>query len=176
MSTIDLIILGILLDRPMGAYELTCYIGERQIGRLLKISTPAIYKSCKRLYKSGCLDGKIVKEGEQPEKTIYGINKKGRAKFYSLMEYFSSDIKPFFIDFNAFLWSIEKLEKKHGLRMLKNLRDELSNLKTWIIRHEKEEYKNLSFAGRAIIKQYRMTISTLLSWSEETLQDYKKIK
>jgi len=59
MSTIDLIILGILLENPMNAYGLTHFIDDKQVGRLLKISKPAVYKCCKRLFKAECLDGEI---------------------------------------------------------------------------------------------------------------------
>ncbi len=175
MSTIDLTILGILLDKPMNAYEITNYVAEKQIGRLLKISTPAIYKSCKRLHKADYLDGRIVKEGEQPEKTVYSINKNGKAYFYELMENFSSTVKPYYFDFNAFLYNIEKAGKQHGLEMLQNLHNDLSRWKAWIVEHEKEQSKNMPFASKAIVKQYRMTVSTLLDWCKETIQDYKKI-
>lgn len=173
-STIDLIILGILSEKPMSAYDLACLIEEKQVGRLLKISTPSIYKSCKRLYGLDFLDGKTSKEGEQPEKTIYRINKKGKERFFALMEHFSSTVTPFFLDFNAFIWNIEKAEKKQGLKMLEKLRDELLALKAWIIEHEKEKSPNLTFAGKAIVKQYRMTVSALVSWAEETVEDYKR--
>lgn len=175
-STIDLIILGVLLERPMSAYDLACLIEEKQVGRFLKISTPAIYKSCKRLYGSDLLDGKTSKEGEQPEKTIYRINEKGRERFFALMKHFSSNVMPFYLDFNAFIFSVEKAGKQRGLKMLERLRDELSGLLAWIIEHEKEEMPNLTFAGKAIVKQYRMTVSALVSWSEETVRDYKRIK
>lgn len=176
MSTIDLIVLGFLLDRRMNAYELVSFITEKQIGRFLKISTAAVYKRCKRLYEEGFLNGEMVKEGEQPEKTVYSINKKGEKKFFDLMEHFSSSFAPFFLDCNAFIWNIEKLEKEQGLKMLTNLHDELLNFNVWIIQHEKAEFKSMSFASRSIVKQYRLMISTLYIWSKELIADYKKLK
>lgn len=176
ISTIDLIILGVLLERPMSAYDLACMIEEKQVGRFLKISTPAVYKSCKRLCGSGLLDGKTSKEGEQPEKIIYRINEKGKERFFALMEHFSSHVMPFYLDFNAFIFNVEKAGKQRGLKMLKKLRDELLDLKAWIVEHEREELPNMTFAGKAIVKQYRLTVSALLSWSEEIVEDYKKMK
>ena len=176
MSTIDLIILGLLLEKPMNAYELACLITEKQVGRLLKISTPAVYKSCKRLSDAGLLSRTTTQKTDLPEKALYSVNKKGKLRFSKLMEHFSSNITPFFLDFNAFLWNIEKVEKERGLEMLNTLHEELSNLKKWIIRHEKDDCGNAPFAVKAIVKQYRMTISTLLKWSEETIRDYKQIK
>ena len=43
MSTIDLIILGILLDKKKNAYELAKFIEDRGIDKFLKVSLPAIY-------------------------------------------------------------------------------------------------------------------------------------
>ncbi len=174
MSTIDLIILGILLVNPMNAYELTRFIDDKQVGRLIKISKPAIYKCCKRLFKAGYLDGETVREGEMPEKVIYSVNKKGKDRFYELMEHFSGNINPFYFEFNSFLWNIDRLEKTKALEMLENLKAQLQELKDWIIQHEKEESSNIAFSARMIIKQYRMMVITLVTWIEETIEDYKR--
>jgi hypothetical protein len=58
--------------------------------------------------------------------------------------------------------------------MLKNLHASILNWHSWIIAHEKEA-KNLPFPNRAIIKQYRMVLSTLLSWIEEIELEYRNI-
>ncbi len=175
-STVDLIMLGLLFERPMSAYALARLIEERHANKLVKISTPAVYKSCKRLFAEGFLSGRITKGSEQPEKTVYTLSKKGKERFIFLMTYFSSRLEPFFLDFNVFLYHIEKLNKKDGLQMLENLHEELSKLKAWIIQHEKEDCAKFSFATKAIVKQYRMVITTLVAWCDETLRDYKVIK
>ena len=173
MSTIDLIILGILLENPMNAFELTRLVDNKEIGKLLKISEPAIYKCCKRLFKAGYVDGEKVREGEMPEKVIYSVNQKGQGRFYELMEHFSGKLNPFFFEFNSFLWNIDNVEKTKALEMLKNLRDQLLALKNWIIQHEKETPSSSGFAIRMIHKQYRMMLTTLAIWIEETINDYK---
>ncbi len=176
VSTIDLIILGILLDKPMNAYELANFIEKGRVDKLIKISKPAVYKNSKRLYKSGYLDGQRVREGELPEKLVYSINEKGQKKFSNLMEYFSSNVRPFFLDFNSFFWNIEKLETSEALEMLENLKIQLMGIKKWILQHEKEAQSSASFSSRMIIKQYRMMITSLVVWAEETIEDYKKEK
>ncbi len=174
MSTIDLIILGILLQNPMNAYELIRFIDDKEVGRLLKISTPAIYKCCKRLFKAGYLDGEKVREGENPEKMIYAVNKKGQDRFYKLMEHFSGNVNPFYFEFNCFLLNIDKLEKTKALEMLEKLKVQLQELRDWIIQHEKEKSSGIAFNARMIVKQYRMLIITLVTWIEETIEDYKR--
>ena len=177
MSTIDLIILGILLDKKMNAYELANFIEDRGIDKFLKVSVPAIYKNCKRLYQSGYLNGQRVREGEMPEKLVYSINKKRKGHFHNLMKYYSSSIHhdptPFFIDFNSFLWNIEKLEMSEAMEMLENLQFQLLRTEKWIIRHEKEAQSSEPFSSRMIIKQYRMMIATLVIWVGETIEEYK---
>jgi len=177
MSTIDLILLGILLDKKMNAYELANFIDDRGIDKLVKISMPAVYKNCKRLCQSGYLNGQRVREGEMPEKLVYSINKKGKGHFYDLMKYYSSnfhhDPTPFFLDFNSFLWNIEKLEMSEAIEMLENLQFQLLGGKKWILQHEKEAQSSEPFSSRMIIKQYRMMIATLVIWVGEAIKDYK---
>lgn len=175
MSTIDLIILGYLYDQDRNSYELATHISDKNINRFLKISTPAVYKRSKALFEEGYLDGKTIKHGTQPGKTIYRTNKKGKELFIKLMGDYSSHINPFYIDCNVFLWNIDKLKNKQALKMLINMRNEFLNLKKWIILHEKDESPNLTFSAKSIVKQYRMTITTLLEWSEEVLKDFKKM-
>ncbi|MES0489852.1 MAG: PadR family transcriptional regulator [Leptospirales bacterium] len=173
MSTIDLIVLGILQKKQMNAYEITHFIDEMNINRLIKISSPAVYKVCKRLYKSEFLNGKTIRDGENPEKIVYSVNAKGKTHFYNLMHHFSSQIQPFFFDFNTFLWNIDQLEPQKSSEMLGNLQVQLRQLRDWVVSHEKE-VSRAPFAIRMIVKQYRMTLNTLVKWITEVVQDFEK--
>ena len=72
-----MLLIGLLLNTKHNAHELANFIESNHISKLIKISPPAVYKNCKRMYKAGLLDGKNVKDGEAPEKVIYSVNKKG---------------------------------------------------------------------------------------------------
>lgn len=175
MSTIDLIILGVLMEQSMNAYELVNTIESKKAGHILKISKPAIYKSCKRLYKGGYLDGVRIREGESPEKVIYSINDTGKKYFYKLMEHFSKNLKPFHLEFNTFLWNIDKLDKQKGLAMLKTLQSELKIITKYVMSHEEEVQHSINFASKMIVKQYRMMFETLIQWIDETIEEYKNL-
>lgn len=174
MSTIDLIILGILQEAPMSAYELVQALEERHVGRLLKISTPAVYKACKRLYAAGVLDRRAKRLDELTEKAVYSVNARGAERFMELMEHYSSAIIPFYLDYNAFIWNIEKVDRDTGLRMLRSLQGILANLRGWILEHEKNDLRGAPFAPRMIVRQYRMMITTLNQWIKEVISDYEK--
>ncbi len=175
MSTIDLIILGILTESPMNAYEIIQYISERQIGNFLKISDPAIYKSCKRLLHDGLVDGTSVKEGNQPNKTVYRINPDGEFKFNQLMVHYSSNLNNWNIEFNAFMWNLEKVDKQQGLQMLANLGDLLREKESWFKDHVVELLPYIPFSARMVLTQYSMMTTTLVAWIEGATEEYERL-
>ncbi len=175
MSNIDLIILGILTESPMNAYEIIQYISERQIGTFLKISEPAVYKSCKRLLHEGLVDGTSVKEGNQPDKTVYRINPDGEARFNQLMVHYSSNLNNWNIEFNAFMWNLEKVDKQQGLQMLENLGDLLREKESWFKDHVVELLPFIPFSARMVLTQYSMMTTTLVAWIEGATEEYERL-
>ena len=62
MSTIDLIVLGMLKKQALSAYELQKQVDYRNISRWVKISTPSIYKKVLQLEEKGYISGQTTKE------------------------------------------------------------------------------------------------------------------
>lgn len=175
MSAVNLLIMGLLMDRPFSAYEIAQIVETQVIGKLVKISAPAVYKNIKELHRDGYLEVERTKTGEMPEKKVYSITESGKAYFLRLMDHFSGNVSNYYFEFNTFLANLDKVDKKTGLKMLENLRDQFYRMKTWIVGHEQEaRARNVHFTGRAIIKQYRMMIYTLIAWIEEVIEDYRQ--
>ena len=84
--SIEIMILGALIERPMSAYEMDKTLEERNVRRWIRISSPSVYRNVIRLCDEGYADGTVVKEGEMPEKTVYTITDKGRERFAELMD------------------------------------------------------------------------------------------
>lgn len=160
------------MQSAKNAYEVVRFIRDKGIHRMMKISEPAVFKSCRRLADSGYLDGKTVRVAGVPDKVVYTINKNGRRHFNDLMLHFSQELKPFYLEFNTVIWNIESLDKAAGKKMLATLQQQIHQLKEWIIEHEEEVREHLGFGPRRIVKQYRMTISALADWIDETVQEY----
>ncbi len=174
MSTINLMLLGLLLDKSMSAYEIA-QILDSHIGRLIKISAPAVYKNIKKLHKDGYCTVEVVKEGEMPEKKIYSITEEGKTYFFELMRYYSENLKDHYFDFNAFLIHLDKVDKQSGLKMLENLEKQFCDAYTWMTQHEEEAIAaGVTFSQRIIIKQYRMIFSTFVEWSKEVVEEYRR--
>jgi len=173
MSTIDLIVLAILLKNPINAYELVRYVKSRRIDRVLKVSEPAIFKSCKRLAKDGFIDGKTIREPNVPDKVVYSINSSGRERLFALLSHFAHKVTPYYFDFNAVVWGIDCVSPDQGLELLKELQDQLRNIKQGVLAHEKEVASHLPFGARQIIKQYRMSIICLVKWIDEVVVEFE---
>jgi DNA-binding PadR family transcriptional regulator len=172
-SVVDLVVLGILMDEPRNAYRLAQHVDQGQLGRLVKLSKPAIYKSCRRLAVAGSLIGRPVRETEAPEKVVYSVNATGKRHFRELMRHFSGHVSPFHFEFHSFIWNLHRLGRAEGLRMLEALRAELVELRRWLMAHEQNDMSRAAFGARVVVKQYRMVVTTLVQWIEETTDEYR---
>lgn len=85
-TSIEIMILGALIERPMSAYEMDKVLEERNIRRWIRISSPSVYRNVIRLCEQGYTEGTVVRESEMPEKTVYTITDAGRERFAALME------------------------------------------------------------------------------------------
>ncbi len=163
-SIIDMVVLGILLKEPMNAYRLAQFVEQRNIARLVKLSTPAIYKSCKRLFEQGNLAGKPERDGEAPEKVVYRVTASGRQRFEQLMGHFATTISPFYFDINSVVFSLEQLDFEQGLALIEAYSAEINTIQSWLIPHSQETGATATFGNRMILKQYLMVVNVLVEW------------
>lgn len=171
MSTINLFLLGFVLEKSRSAYELATFVEDHSIPRMIKISAPAVYKNLVKLSQEGYLDTLKVKEGEMPEKTIYSITGKGVELFYQLLEEYSRKQVKFHFDFNAVIISLDKVDKSKAQCYLQNLLEEF-HLRKKLIEINREAFKDIPVEGRAIIRQFNMINNTLIEWLEVFMQEY----
>ena len=73
MSSIDLVILGIVLEKPQSAYDIQKDVEYHHLSRWTKISVPSIYRKVLQLSDKGYLQSDIVKGDKFADKAIYSI-------------------------------------------------------------------------------------------------------
>lgn len=171
MSTIDLMLLGVLVQKPMNAYEVKKEMENRSIQNWIKISSPSIYKNFLKLYKEGYIDGKVVREGEMPEKTIYSINDKGRKYFRRLMQQYSENPGKVYLDFCAFIANLQSTDAETGLKMIDQLRKSLAVKRDSVKDQFTAEHKD-SFYATAIIELYSQMYELFCNWIEKFRKGY----
>ena len=86
MSTIDLVILGIVSEKPQSAYDIQKDIEYHHLSRWTKISVPSIYRKVLQLSEKGYLQSNIVKGDRFADKAVYSLTDEGRKYFNSLMQ------------------------------------------------------------------------------------------
>jgi DNA-binding PadR family transcriptional regulator len=163
MSSIDLVILGMVLEKPQSAYDIQKDVDYHQFPRWTKISVPSIYRKVIQLNDEGYLQSNIVKGEKFADKAVYSITEKGRAYFEELMHAYASQQVSFLFDFNVVIANLNKMDKEHALNLVKKLRDSI----TASAKANDEyaaDYADIPLVGRTIFEQHRMLYHTLLDW------------
>lgn len=167
MSTVDLMLLGALMDKSMNAYEMKKDMEARNIRSWVKISSPSIYKNLVILSRKGYLDDKMVKEGEMPEKTVYSINEKGRDYFLQMMEGYAEEPGKIYIDFAAFVANLHHVEPDIGFEMIKNLMSKLEEERERIRANMEEKKEAAAYYAISILELYDKMYALFCEWSQE---------
>ena len=112
MSSIDLAILGIVLEKPQSAYDIQKDIEYHNFSRWTKISIPSVYKKVLQLKEKGYLTSDVVKGERFAEKAeYYSITEAGRAYFEALMDTIAEQNVPLTFDFNVVVTNLTKLDQ-----------------------------------------------------------------
>ena len=82
----DLLLLGLLLDRPMHGYELYQQIQSEGIDRWFSISAAGVYYSLRKLRDQGWVMESRPTGGGSSRKATYHLTDEGRGAFFTAME------------------------------------------------------------------------------------------
>ena len=163
MSSIDLVILGIVLEKPQSAYDIQKDIEYHNFSRWTKVSIPSVYKKVLQLKEKGYLTSDVVKGERFAEKAIYSITDAGRAYFETLMDTIAEQNVPLTFDFNVVITNLNKMDRPHARALVSKLR------KSILASAEKNEgyaqkYADIPLVGRTIFDQQRLLYQALLAW------------
>lgn len=174
MSSIDLVILGIVLEKPQSAYDIQKDVDYHHLSRWTKISVPSIYRKVVQLNEKGYLQSDIVKGDRFADKAVYSITEKGRFYFEQLMDTYASEPVPLLFDFNVVITNLNKMDKEKALELVAKLRNNIaasakSNDEYAV------KYADIPLVGRAVFEQQRLLYRSLLEWLDEFESQYKGI-
>ncbi|MBS6202069.1 MAG: PadR family transcriptional regulator [Ruminococcus bicirculans] len=172
MSSIDLVILGIVLEKPQSAYDIQKDVDYHHFSRWTKISVPSIYRKVIQLNEKGYLKSEIVKGDKFADKAVYSITEKGCAYFEQLMDTYASEPVPLLFDFNVVITNLNKMDKEKALKLVDKLR---SNIVASAKSNDEyaANYANIPFVGRTIFEQQRLLYRSLLEWLDTFESQYR---
>lgn len=166
MATIDLIVLGILKQESLSAYDIQKLVEYRNISRWVKISTPSIYKKVIQLEEKGFLTSHIVKDGNMPQKSVYSLTHDGEKEFEKLMFDISNKPINIFLDFNAVIVNLQSLSKSKQKKCIMDIEENIIKMKSNLEENieKKENLSDIHPNGIAVLKQQYILIKTIEEW------------
>lgn len=166
MSAMDLMILGMVLEKPQSAYDLQKDVDYHHLSRWTKISVPSVYRKVVRLREEGYLQSDTVKGERAGDKAVYSVTDKGRAYFEQLMDACAGEPVPLLFDFNVVITNLNRLERGKALALVGKLRDSIA-----ASARSNEEYAaaypDIPLVGRAVFAQQRILYRALLDWLDD---------
>lgn len=175
MATIDLIVLGMVKQQAMSAYDIQKLVEYRNISRWVKISTPSIYKKVIQLEKKGYLTSSSVQEGNKAEKAIYSLTAEGQKEFEALMLEISQQPIHIFLDFNAVMVNLSSLPPEEQQVCVANIEHNVLQLKANLTENlaAKEHATEIPETGLAVLQQQIVLAEAIEGWIQEVKAGFK---
>lgn len=172
MSSIDLVILGIVLEKPQSAYDIQKDVEYHHLSRWTKISVPSIYRKVLQLNEQGYLQSDIVKGDKFADKAIYSITDKGRSYFEQLMDTYANEKVSLLFDFNVVVANLNKIDKERALELVQQLRNNIA-ASAKVNDEYAVNYANIPLVGKTIFEQQRLLYHSLLEWLDTFESQFK---
>lgn len=163
MEIISLVILGILQQKPLSAYDIQKLLEFRNLTRFVKISTPSVYKKVVWLEENGYLYSETKKNGKLPEKSVYSITEEGNRYLLELMEKASKHSINIFLDLNAIILNLENQPKEFQKQIIENINTGVQEL-SQLIKANMSKDVVIPPSGQCILEQQLLLVTTLEEW------------
>ena len=173
MSSIDLVILGIVMEKPQSAYDIQKDVEYHQLSRWTKISGPSIYRKVIQLNEKGYLQSNIVKGDRFADKTVYSITDKGKKYFEQLMTDYANQQIPLLFDFNVVITNLNKMEKSEAIGLITRLRTSIAASRQINKEYADEYYSHLPLVGKTVFDQQQLLYKALIEWIDIFEEQFK---
>jgi DNA-binding PadR family transcriptional regulator len=120
MSKNELVVLGLLNQKPMYGYQLHQEIDKTGMEVWAEVNLSSIYNTLNRLEEKKMVEARREKPGNMPERSVYHITKAGKKKLASLLEQVLSEkrIRP--ADLMLGIFFIKGLPRRKALDCLES--------------------------------------------------------
>lgn len=96
-NPLALAVLGLLFERPMHPYQMSCTMRARRMEQCIKLNYGSLYSVIDRLHANGLIEaGQTARSGRRPERTVYSLTEAGGQEFRDwLAELLSTPVKEY---------------------------------------------------------------------------------
>jgi len=125
-TKIDLLLLGLLLDRPMHGYEIYRQIQAEGIDTWFNVSLPGVYYSLGKLRDHGLVAESRQRGARSARKSIYRLTEEGRAAFFAAMEAQTAYQEKVYLDYDVVIYLLNKLPLQRAIPLLEQRQEFLA--------------------------------------------------
>jgi DNA-binding PadR family transcriptional regulator len=118
MTKTDILLLGLLLDRPMHGYELYQQIQAEGIDNWFVVSAAGVYYSLRKLRDQGLVVESRQRKRGSSRKSIFRLTEKGRSAFLSAMETELASREKAYLDYDLAIYLLNRLPLERALPRL----------------------------------------------------------
>jgi len=171
MSSIDIIVLGTLLEKPQNAYLINKTLSTSHVREWLKISEPAVYRNIRMLKEKGYLIEQKEKIGNRPVKKIFTITDAGRKHFDDLL--IAAADSPVRIEstFDTWISHLNHLPREKAISLLAELKEHVIQRQIEVSGIFAAKGNELPLATRSILDLQIRMLKLVSDWAAD-LYDY----
>lgn len=175
ISSVDVLILGLLAERSMHGYEINRVLSSDLMKLWIEVPVPSIYASLAKL-KNRSLVGETVERGARRlERNIFHITDKGRQEFLDMLGSLITVPRPVHIDYNIPIYFMNRLAPDKTIEAIKEkkkfLRRQLSALNEGLA-GEKGEVAD-SPCLSMVLEQTKRVMEVRLEMADEIIHSLK---
>ncbi|MCD4651982.1 MAG: PadR family transcriptional regulator [Candidatus Cloacimonetes bacterium] len=169
MSRNNLVVLGLLNEKPCYGYEMKWAIEHRELNLWAQIKLPSIYKAINTLEEKGYITGKKEIIGNTPPRTVYKLTESGKAYLRTLVLKYLTTMgcgKNFtlgcafmlnIISLETFLSTLDsQLEQQH--KLLEGMNNQKEHINS---EHVPFNWKRIFYMGKSYHTAYIETLKNL---------------
>jgi DNA-binding PadR family transcriptional regulator len=116
----DLLLLGLLLDRPMHGYELYQQIQAEGIDGWFNVSAAGVYYSLGKLRDQGLVAGSRQRGGRSARKSVYRLTEKGRLAFFAAMEAQLASREQIYLNYDLAVYLLNRLPLQRAIPQMEH--------------------------------------------------------
>ena len=118
LTRIDLLLLGLLLDRPMHGYELFQQIQGEGIDAWMNVSMAGVYYSLGKLREQALVAESRQRGSRSTRKSIYRLTEEGRAAFFEAIEVQAVSREPAYLGYDLVIYLLNKVPLQRAISLL----------------------------------------------------------
>lgn len=126
-NPLALVVLAWLLMQPLHPYELGRRLQGSGQDRHIKYTRSSLYMVVEQLAKAGFIvERETVREGQRPERTVYGITDTGRTEFYDWLRELVAQPREEYPQFAVALSLLSLLHPREAAELLRKRQESLA--------------------------------------------------